>query len=118
MLITKVCVFVFLCFICLIIYCLHIENKEDNSKISCYKPGAKNCIRSEIGTGTLAAQNCCYDKSGKLLTRGSGAGTPVVISPEVSSALHQLVDQVPWILCKGDWTRLVSQAKADFISCS
>lgn len=67
--------------------------------------GAKRCIRSEVGEGTLAAQNCCYDVDKKLLTRGSGAGTPDVISPDVSGPLHQLVDKVPWLMCRGDWTR-------------
>lgn len=95
--------------------CLHLLcKKEDNSALIrfnityCYTfLGAKRCIRSAVSHGTLAAQNCCYDSKGFLITRGSGAGTPHIISPDVSEALHQLVDKVPWILCKGDWTKYV-----------
>ena len=71
--------------------------------------GAKRCVRSEVGEGTLAAQNCCYDSANKLLTRGSGAGTPDVISPDISAPLHQLVDKVPWLMCRGDWTRYLNK---------
>jgi RHS repeat-associated protein len=40
-----------------------------------HHPGAANCMRSnptENGHG----QQCCYDRLGKLITSGSGAGTP------------------------------------------
>lgn len=72
-----------------------------------YKPGAKKCIRSTLakGTTTLAIQQCCYDDSYVLITRGQAAGTPMLISPEISQQLHYKVDLLPWIICKGDWTR-------------
>ena len=40
-----------------------------------------------------------------LLTRGKGAGTPNLISTEFSAELHYKVDILPWIICKGDWSR-------------
>lgn len=81
------------------------SKKEDG--LYAYKPGALHCIRSKLyhGTPTLAAQHCCYDSDLKLITRGKGAGTPNLISPEMSPELHQKVDLDPWIICKGDWTR-------------
>lgn len=74
-----------------------------------YKPGAFACMRSSLtpGTTTLAVQQCCYDGLYSLVTRGKSAGTPVLISPEISKELHYKVDLLPWIICKGDWTRLV-----------
>ncbi|XP_051951439.1 isthmin-2-like [Xyrauchen texanus] len=76
-------------------------------RLDIYKPSARNCLRSALsrdGT-TLAAQHCCYDDHGQLITRGKGAGTPNLISTEFSPELHFKVDVLPWILCKGDWSR-------------
>ncbi|XP_051955090.1 isthmin-2-like [Xyrauchen texanus] len=76
-------------------------------RLDTYKPSARNCLRSTLsrdGT-TLAAQHCCYDDHGQLITRGKGAGTPNLISTEFSPELHFKVDVLPWILCKGDWSR-------------
>lgn len=72
-----------------------------------YKPGARTCMRSTLnkGTTTLAVQQCCYDDKYRLITRGKAAGTPLLISPEISQQLHYKVDLLPWIICKGDWTR-------------
>lgn len=74
-----------------------------------YKPSAKFCIRSKLfkGVQTLASQMCCYDNEFKLITRGKGAGTPNLISPEMSPELHHKLDINPWIICKGDWSRYV-----------
>ncbi|XP_023241383.1 isthmin-1-like [Centruroides sculpturatus] len=79
----------------------------DSEKLFVYKPGAVYCIRSVVTSGKtgLAAQHCCYDQNRKLLTRGKGAGTPNLVSPDVSKLLHYEVDIKPWIVCKGDWTR-------------
>ncbi|XP_069691808.1 uncharacterized protein [Periplaneta americana] len=76
-------------------------------RLDVYKPGAAYCIRSLLAQGStsLAAQHCCYDRYRRLITRGSGAGTPDLVSPEVSVTLHEKVDVVPWRLCKGDFTR-------------
>ena len=57
---------------------------------------------------TLAAQHCCYDDQMRLITRGKGAGVPNLISTEFSPELHYKVDVLPWILCKGDWSRFHS----------
>lgn len=75
--------------------------------LNAYKPNAQYCIRSKLyrGTETLAAQFCCYDETMRLITRGKSAGTPNLISPEISQELHHKLDISPWIICKGDWTR-------------
>ncbi|MBN3309219.1 ISM1 protein, partial [Amia calva] len=76
-------------------------------KLEIYKPTARYCIRSMLtfDSTTLAAQHCCYDDSMKLITRGKGAGSPNLISTEFSADLHYKVDILPWIICKGDWSR-------------
>ena len=83
------------------------EIDKEAEGIRAYKPGAAACIRSKLepGADTLAAQTCCYDNSLELITRGKGAGTPNLISPEMSAELHNKLDISPWIICKGDWTR-------------
>lgn len=80
-----------------------------NENIQAYKPQAQYCIRSKLyhGTKTLAAQFCCYDDTMRLITRGKSAGTPNLISPEISEELHQKIDISPWVICKGDWTKYV-----------
>ncbi|XP_058148951.1 isthmin-2 isoform X1 [Dasypus novemcinctus] len=72
-----------------------------------YYPTARFCLRSLLSaeSGTLAAQHCCYDKDARLLTRGKGAGSPDLVSMDFSRGLHFKVDTLPWILCKGDWSR-------------
>ncbi|XP_048362306.1 isthmin-1 [Sphaerodactylus townsendi] len=76
-------------------------------KLEIYKPTARYCIRSMLSleSTTLAAQHCCYDDTMQLITRGKGAGTPNLISIEFSAELHYKVDVLPWIICKGDWSR-------------
>ncbi|XP_065124976.1 isthmin-2 [Paramisgurnus dabryanus] len=76
-------------------------------RLDIYKPSASTCLRSALsGEGTtLAVQHCCYDDHRQLITRGNGAGTPNLISTEFSPELHFKVDVLPWILCKGDWSR-------------
>ncbi|XP_014343324.1 isthmin-1 isoform X2 [Latimeria chalumnae] len=76
-------------------------------KLEIYKPMARYCIRSMLSleSTTLAAQHCCYDNNMQLITRGKGAGTPNLISTEFSAELHYKVDILPWIICKGDWSR-------------
>ncbi|XP_068610009.1 isthmin-2 [Brachionichthys hirsutus] len=76
-------------------------------RLDIYKPSARNCIRSALSadSSTLAAQHCCYNDRGRLITRGKSAGTPNLISTEFSPELHFKVDVLPWILCKGDWSR-------------
>ncbi|XP_029046203.2 uncharacterized protein LOC114877593 [Osmia bicornis bicornis] len=79
----------------------------NSQRLDIYKPGATYCIRSLLtqGSGSAAAQHCCYDRSRKLLTRGSGAGTTNFVSPEISPILHERIDILPWRLCKGDFSR-------------
>ncbi|XP_046874311.1 isthmin-2 [Hypomesus transpacificus] len=79
-------------------------------RLDIYKPSARFCIRSMLSyeSTTLAAQHCCYDDHMKLITRGKGAGAPNLISTEFSPELHYKVDVLPWILCKGDWSRFHS----------
>ncbi|XP_058595827.1 isthmin-2 isoform X5 [Neofelis nebulosa] len=72
-----------------------------------YQPTARFCLRSllSVESSTLAAQHCCYDAGSRLLTRGKGAGVPDLVSTDFSPELHFKVDTLPWILCKGDWSR-------------
>nr|XP_006632326.1 PREDICTED: isthmin-2 [Lepisosteus oculatus] len=76
-------------------------------RLDIYKPTAKFCVRSMLSfdSTTLAAQHCCYNDHMKLITRGKGAGAPDLISTEFSPELHYKVDVLPWILCKGDWSK-------------
>ncbi|XP_051867018.1 isthmin-1 [Pristis pectinata] len=76
-------------------------------RLEIYKPTARYCIRSMLSleSTTLAAQHCCYDENMQLITRGKGGGTPNLISTEFSAELHYKVDILPWIICKGDWSR-------------
>ncbi|XP_076834397.1 isthmin-2 [Brachyhypopomus gauderio] len=76
-------------------------------RLDIYKPSARSCVRSmlSLDSTTLAAQHCCYDERMRLITRGKGAGAPNLISTEFSPELHYKVDVLPWILCKGDWSR-------------
>lgn len=76
-------------------------------RLEIYKPTARYCVRSALTlrSSTLAAQHCCYDDGMRLITRGKGAGSPNLISTEFSEDLHYKVDVLPWVFCKGDWSR-------------
>ncbi|XP_033110867.1 isthmin-1-like isoform X2 [Anneissia japonica] len=86
-------------------------NWEDASRqedhLDIFKPTAKYCIRSlhSEHTTSSASQQCCYNDKLKLITRGPGAGTPQLISAKISEELHYKIDILPWIICKGDWTK-------------
>ncbi|XP_035679352.1 isthmin-like [Branchiostoma floridae] len=84
-----------------------VDASGPRERLDVYKPGARYCIRSLLSreSTSLAAQHCCYDGEMRLITRGKAAGTPNLISTEISRELHYRVDIMPWILCKGDWTR-------------
>lgn len=83
------------------------DASSDSQRLKVYKPGAAYCLRSFPSATSAGAQHCCYDENRKLLTRGSGAGTPYIVSPDVSYLLHDKIDLTPWRLCKGDFTRYV-----------
>ncbi len=56
---------------------------EDKGDIEKYHSGATKCFRSYPYTKTQmgkSGQQCCYDANGKLITGGSGAGTPDKVS--------------------------------------
>ncbi|XP_048829753.1 isthmin-2-like [Brienomyrus brachyistius] len=76
-------------------------------RLGVYRAAALFCIRSTPSRGGVltAAQQCCYDGDMQLLTRGSGAGVPDLISADFSPELHHRLDVLPWLLCKGDWSR-------------
>ncbi|XP_032238413.1 uncharacterized protein LOC116618611 [Nematostella vectensis] len=76
-------------------------------RLSVYKPTAVQCIRQLLTDKsiTVATQQCCYDRMARLITRGSGAGTPNLVAPELNSQLHTLLDLAPYYACQGDWTR-------------
>lgn len=76
-------------------------------RLDVYQPTARFCLRSllSLQSSTLAAQHCCYDAGSRLLTRGKGAAAPDLVSTDISPELHFKVDTLPWLLCKGDWSR-------------
>lgn len=74
-------------------------------KLHIYKPYAKLCIRQVFTNRNTAVQQCCYDNYHRLITRGSGAGTPQLVSRDIDFSAHDKVDLLPWRLCGGDWTR-------------
>ncbi|XP_023684604.2 isthmin-2 [Paramormyrops kingsleyae] len=76
-------------------------------RLGVYRAAALFCLRSTPSRGGAlpAAQQCCYDGDLRLLTRGSGAGVPDLISADFSPELHHRLDVLPWLLCKGDWSR-------------
>ena len=84
-----------------------IASDNDKERLDIYKPTAQYCIRSLLTTHStsLAAQECCYDETMKLITRGPGAGTPKLISREISPELNYKIDILPWLICKGDWSK-------------
>ena len=65
---------------------------------------AEFCIRS-IPSTRVHAQVCCYDSKLKLITRGIGAGTPFLASPDWNKDAHYKMDTLPILICNGDWTR-------------
>ncbi|KAJ8365929.1 hypothetical protein SKAU_G00147600 [Synaphobranchus kaupii] len=83
------------------------DASSPKERLEIYKPTARYCIRSALTlrSATLAAQHCCYDDGMRLVTRGKGAGSPNLISTEFSEDLHYKVDVLPWVFCKGDWSR-------------
>jgi hypothetical protein len=82
--------------------------------IDCFHPGADVCFRSKIDfpsetfeTDPLAnyhAQQCCYNKTGNLITSGPSAGTPDFVSSSLSDEVdkslegkgHIYYDVLPW----------------------
>jgi len=72
-----------------------------------YHPGASSCMRSIPGSLYGPGQQCCYDRGGKLITHGAGAGTPDKTAPyggwpngnPLSILLHYFEDVVPFIWC-------------------
>ncbi|XP_075470765.1 isthmin-2 [Ascaphus truei] len=79
-------------------------------RLDIYNPGAQFCLRSMLSrdSSSLGAQHCCYDQTLRLITRGQAAGNPNLISTDLSPELHYKADVLPWILCKGDWSRIHS----------
>jgi len=67
----------------------------------CYHIGASDCYRTRKGyqsssNSPFHGQQCCYDDSGFLIRRGTGAGTPDFISSEVSE--HARLDVMPFLV--------------------
>lgn len=69
-------------------------------------PGCANCYRSlpvpnlKNALGVLApGQQCCYDKSGQLITDGSGAGTIDKVNSISNPLLHFATDVWPSMVC-------------------
>lgn len=83
------------------------EVSLQSERVDIYRPGAAYCIRSLsiVPKVALASQQCCYDGKRRLLTRGWAAGTPALVSPEASSHLSRVTERLPWLACKGDFSR-------------
>lgn len=67
-----------------------------------FHPGATTCVRSKGSESNGSGQQCCYDKSGALITGGAGAGTPDYWAPEgpISIPGHFNNDVLPAIVCQ------------------
>ena len=64
-------------------------------------PGSSVCIRTDTYVG--AGEQCCYDKDGRLITRGRGAGTPDKYAPSFFNlfwSLHYVSDVEPFSIAK------------------
>ncbi|MEA2563869.1 MAG: hypothetical protein QOH06_5373 [Acidobacteriota bacterium] len=67
-----------------------------NPFLSSFHPGADTSFRSDPVAsvpGTAHRQQCCYTRSGMLITSGGGAGTPDVWGP---FSRHQRIDVQPF----------------------
>lgn len=59
-----------------------------------------------MASRALATQHLRYYGAGsQLLTWGKGAGAPDLVSTHFLPELPFRVATLPWILCKGDWSR-------------
>jgi len=54
-----------------------------------------NCRSQTGGSG----QQCCYDRSGSLITGPPGGGTVDLVSPDISFVRHFIHDVIPFLLC-------------------
>ena len=88
------------------------EISLESERVDIYRPGAAYCIRSlsVVPKVALAAQQCCYDDKRRLLTRGWATGTPALVSPEASVHLSRVTERIPWLACKGDFSRFNSNS--------
>jgi len=71
-------------------------SRDSNPFLSSFHPGADACFRSNSVAsvpGTEHRQQCCYTRSGMLITQGGGAGTPDVWS---GFFRHQRIDVQPF----------------------
>jgi len=91
------------------------EISLESERVDIYRPGAAYCIRSlsVVPKLALAAQQCCYDHRRRLLTRGWATGTPALVSPEASLHLSRVTERIPWLACKGDFSRYHLQRPPD-----
>lgn len=66
--------------------------------------GCEICYRTPFKPGSplRSGQQCCYDKSGELITSGTGAGTPDFYHPIIvlNPAGHFINDVYPFLVCK------------------
>jgi len=78
------------------------RKKWDNPKPAKqkYHPGAAYCMRSKKIKNIIAGQQCCYNSDGMLITRGPGAGTPDIVTPNYRWPSHWWRDVRPYNICK------------------
>jgi hypothetical protein len=68
--------------------------------VQVYHPGAAYDLRTKDPTKYGGhGQQCTYDKNGKLITHGPGAGTPDFGSPNATPNVHKKEDYLPYDWC-------------------
>ncbi|MCP4589426.1 MAG: hypothetical protein GY842_01650 [bacterium] len=61
--------------------------------------GAAKCVRSTPAEPNGSGQQCCYDTQKKLITEGSGAGTPDRYHADEFTLGHTIFDVLPYFIC-------------------
>lgn len=81
-------------------------NPESANDCARYHPGAYGCIRSEsTNEDSYSGQQCCYNSTGRVISRGVGAGSPDLVAGTASNFLnpfapsHDDLDVDPWENC-------------------
>ena len=74
--------------------------------------GVGKCVRSFAWYSdprNLGSRVCCYDSSLNLITRGGAAGGYELVSPDRNAEYHEMLDYMPYVICKMDWRAVQTQ---------
>jgi hypothetical protein len=80
---------------------------KDVGNIAKYHAGALECFRSYPAVKTSVGQSgqqCCYDRTGRLIPCGSGAGTPDMVSTASGEDKNGVMKTDYWMLI-GHWRK-------------